>query len=174
MNYKYTAEDLLSLPETFDMMLNLADKNISHICSHIRDFHAKTKNYKDNVYYHVVSLEHGDEHLGYSGVGEGLYIGMDKNVLIYFYGLDFTEGERTLKTYYGNPNFLDLVEYNLFKEFHNIAKEKYPNEVNNNELKKLTLELEYDGIRYYDPLATGEEFVLYNINKVKLIETINV
>jgi 3'-phosphoadenosine 5'-phosphosulfate sulfotransferase (PAPS reductase)/FAD synthetase len=33
-------------------------------------------------------------------------------------------------------------------------------------MKKLALENGYDGIRYYDAQATGEEFVLYNIEKL--------
>ena len=36
----------------------------------------------------------------------------------------------------------------------------------------MTLELNYDGIRYFDPIATGEEFVLFNTHKVKRIDKI--
>jgi hypothetical protein len=32
------------------------------------------------------------------------------------------------------------------------------------------IEMGYDGIRYYDPLATGEEFVLFNRSKIKKIK----
>jgi len=35
----------------------------------------------------------------------------------------------------------------------------------------LTLELGFDGILYFDPYATGEEFVLFNTEKVKKIKS---
>ncbi len=34
-------------------------------------------------------------------------------------------------------------------------------------LRKLTLEKGFDGIRYFDPIATGEKFVLFNIDVVQ-------
>jgi len=36
-------------------------------------------------------------------------------------------------------------------------------------LNKNTLGLGFDGIRYFDPCTTGEEFVLFNVDKVKMI-----
>lgn len=173
MNYKYTAEELLSQPKTFELMTELGD-DIQVVCNWIKDLHAKTENYKENMYYHVIQPKYDNYHSMNTGIGEGLYLGKDKNVLIKFYGLDYIDNDEKvpLQAFYGNPNFLDLTDYETHKTFKKLSKEGFPNEINNNELKKMTLELEYDGIRYYDPFATGEEFVLYNTNKVKLIETL--
>jgi len=174
MNYKYTAEELLSQPQTLELMKELGD-DIQSLCNWIKDLHSKTENYKENVYYHVITPK-DDYSSMYDGVGEGLYLGKDYEVLTKFYGLDYVDNDEEvpLQTYYGNPNFLDLTDNNNFDISKKSSKQKFPNEENNNELKKMTLELEYDGIRYYDPIATGEEFVLYNTNKVKLIKTENI
>ncbi len=173
MNYKYTAEELLSQPETFELMVELGN-DVQVLCSWIKDLHAKTKNYKEHTYYHVITPKYDKSSM--SGVGEGLYLGKDYKALANFYGLDYIDNneEVPIQTYYGNPNFMDLTnkeEYKIFEEF---AKEGFPNEKNNNELKEMTLKLGYDGIRYYDAIATGEEFVLYNIDKLKLIKTENI
>ncbi len=52
--------------------------------------------------------------------------------------------------------------------FENEAIEKFGKHEHCNHLKALTLLKGFDGIRYYDPLATGEEFVLYNTEKVTI------
>ena len=69
-----------------------------------------------------------------------------------------------------NPSFIDLSNYNDFDKFESQAIKEYPNRKYNEHLKLLTIEMGYDGIRYYDPIATGEEFVLFNTDKVKLVE----
>jgi len=168
MSYDQTAEELLTPSEIQIMQDELGD-----IQEWIIDFHAKTINYKKNIYYHVRT--DGDE---MEGVGEGLYLGKDKDVLIKFYGSYYLDNNEDnddkihLQIFQGNPNFLDLTRRINFKEFKELSKKEFPNEENNNELKKMTLQIGYDGIRYHDPIATGEEFVLYNTDKVKLIETI--
>lgn len=176
MNYTNTAEDLLNQVETLAIMINAFGDNLDNIQNWITDLHAKTENYKENMYYHVITLKYDNEDsIWNSGVGEGLYLGKDHLPLIKFYGLDYIDNDEEvpLQVYYGEPNFLDLTNYDYFKTFEESSKEKYPDEINNNELKLKTLELGYDGIRYYDPIATGEEFVLYNTDKVKLIETLS-
>ena len=172
MNYKYTAEELLSQPETLESMSSELGGDLPSLCRWIKDFHADTSNYKENIYYHIITPKYDEQSIG-SGVGQGLYLGKDKNVLIKFYGLDYIDNDEKvpLQTFYGNPNFLDLTDHDNFNIFKEHSKKEFPDEENNNELKKMTLKLGYDGIRYYDPIATGEEFVLYNTNKVKLIET---
>ncbi len=166
MIYKYTPEELLSQPETFEEMTRVIGKDMNHLYQLVRDFHSKSKNHKKNVYYHVVT----QEQFG-GGVGDGLYLGRDVEALIHFYGIDYDEGDIPLQVYRGNPNFLDLTNHNDFKVIKEESKKEFPNEENNNELREMTLKLGYDGIRYYDAVATGEEFVLYNIDKVKLIKT---
>lgn len=170
MAYKYTSEELLSQPDTIERMeKGLYSKDINHICNHLKMFHSNSSKYKQNIYYHIVTEK---EEYG-SGVGEGLYLGRDKDVLVNFYGVDFNYEDVQVMVYYGNPNFLDLTDKDEFNKYKIYSKKKFPNEDNNNELKKMTIELGYDGIRYYDPIATGEEFVLYNIDKVKLIKQEN-
>ena len=70
--------------------------------------------------------------------------------------------------YIGNPNFIDLADYADFEMFEKEAIKKFGKQQHNNHLKELSLSKGYDGIRYYDPQATGEEFVLYNTETVYL------
>jgi hypothetical protein len=133
-------------------------------------FHAKTKNYLPNTYYHVNT---GGLN---AGVGKGLYLGRDKDALISFY--DQEEENKKVDAYIGNPNWFDLMRYEDYSRFIEEAIRKYgKNYVEKNSLadidikgemlKKLAIEKGFDGIRYYDPQATGEEFVLFNTDKVK-------
>ncbi len=90
--------------------------------------------------------------------------------LLNFYN---NEGKRgAIKKYKGNPKFIDLTKYKNFRVFENIAIKNFTKLRYNEHLKSITLEMGFDGIRYYDPTATGEEFVLYNTKKVKLISVI--
>ncbi len=139
MNYKYTAEELLSQPETIETMLSL-DGTIETVNNWIIDLHSRTENYKNNIFYHVIQPK--DEYSSMnSGVGEGLYLGKDYKVLVKFYGLDYIDydEEVPLQTFQGNPNFLDLTDNNNFDVFKESSKQKFPFEKNNNELKKMTL-----------------------------------
>lgn len=120
---------------------------------------AKTKNYKENYYYHATGG------LGESGVGKGLYLGKDKYALDNFYNLDGTEG--IIITYYGNPRFIDLTDEIIFNEFLENAKLTFNSD---DFIEEYTLSMNYDGIRYYDVETTGEEFVLFNTNTVKRID----
>lgn len=168
MNYELTAEELLSQPHTLEVMSSELGDDTTSLCKWIKDFHAKTENYKKNIYYHIITGTENDY--------EGLYLGKDYIALTNFYGIDYIDNNEKvpIQTYYGNPNFLDMTDYNNFDVFKKHSKEIFPDEDYENGLnglKKMILELEYDGIRYYDPLATGEEFVLYNTNKIKLIKT---
>ena len=117
------------------------------------------------IYYHATGGT------GETGVGMGLYLGKDKRALDNFYNCDGQEGN--IETFKGNPSFIDLTIYNEFEKFSGLAENKYGKEPSNNHLKELTISMGYDGIRYYDPIATGEEFVLYNFNKVKKIKSTN-
>ena len=164
------AEDMLKNPITIKRFEELDDEDNNWF----NTYHAKTKNYKPNTYYHL-NTNRGLN----AGVGKGLYLGRDKDALIAFYDL---EGEnKTVDTYVGSPNWLDLMDYKLYDQYEQKAIRKYgKNYVAKNSisdldargemLRKLAVEQGFDGIRYYDPQATGEEFVLFDVNKVKKID----
>ncbi len=160
------AEDMLKDPLTIKSLNDLDDGDGWWF----EYFHAKTKNYLPNTYYHVNT---GGLN---AGVGKGLYLGRDKDALISFY--DQEEENKKVDAYIGNPNWFDLMRYEDYSRFIEEAIRKYgKNYVEKNSLadidikgemlKKLAIEKGFDGIRYYDPQATGEEFVLFNTNKVK-------
>jgi hypothetical protein len=151
--YNYTTYDMLNHPETKEIM----DYNEIN-----RFFLANPKFYKENIYYHV------NCNLGCPGVGQGLYLGKDKQALKRLYDIE-NIGYKT-DTYIGEPNWLNLMDYSDYKEFEKIAIEKYNKTKFNNHLKLYCLELQYDGIMYFDPYTTGEEYVLFNTDKVKKIK----
>jgi hypothetical protein len=156
--YKYTAEELLTLSETKERLENYGDEHLIKL--KIKNDLARTKNYKENIFYYATGGT------GESGVGEGLYLGCDKRVLNNFYNSDGTYGK--IKKYIGTPSFIDLADYADFDEFEKQAIEKFGKQKNNTHLKLLILLKGYDGIRYYDPIATGEEYVLFNTEKVSI------
>lgn len=84
------------------------------------------------------------------GVGVGLYLGRDKNALINFYDPDWINRDITIKIF-GNFNFYDGINKSIPKDPLEVVKQGF------------------DGIRYFDPDATGEEFVLFNVSKVNFI-----
>ena len=163
------AEDMLKHPLTIKRLKDL-DDNYGYWINH---YHAKTKNYKPNTYYHLNTNKGLN-----SGVGKGLYLGRDKDALISFYDL---EGEnKKVDAYFGNPKWLDLMDYSDYDRYEQEAIRKFDkNKVSKSNLldldsrgemlKKLAIEKGFDGIRYYDPQATGEEFVLFDVKKVKKI-----
>jgi hypothetical protein len=160
-NYKYTAEELLSLPETKERLENYGDEDFIKL--KIKTDLARTKKYKENIFYHATGGT------GESGVGEGLYLGRDRRALNNFYNSDGTYGK--IKIYIGTPLFIDLAYYADFDAFEKQAIEKFGKQKNNNHLKLLTLLKGFDGIRYYDPFATGEEYILFKTEKVSILST---
>ena len=86
-----------------------------------------------------------------------MYLGRDKKALTNFYFADVNKPQDFTLKIIGDFNFLDLV-----------GNQKFLQE-NKDSLEEKVLSLGYDGIRYYDPDATGEEFVLFNYSKI-LIE----
>jgi hypothetical protein len=148
-----TAEDLLQLPETQKRLENTTD-DISGL---VERFHAKTKNYQPNVFYHATGG------LGEAGVGRGLYVGRDREALNNFYNMDGGKVE----AYEGKPRFLDLTDFDALENFEREAEQKFGKLADNDQVRKLALERGFDGIRYYDPETTGEEFVVYNQKSLK-------
>lgn len=161
-----TAEDMYSYPETKIILEGLFgdDEEGKRDIEYFKDYLAKTKNYKENIYYRV---EEGIGR-GISGMGNGLYLGKDKEALKKFYGNSegSNYGKRVeVSTFVGTPKWLDLIEYSKYNKF--LKDIKIENLFNSNKVGEVVKKMGFDGIRYYDPTATGEEFVLFNINKVK-------
>lgn len=153
-----TAEDMLYNSETRKILLDaFGEEDFKSIYI----FLAETKNYKKDTYYHV------NCNLGEAGVGQGLYLGRDKQALINFY--DIEEQGFSVDTYVGKPKWLNLMDYDKYRKFEKDAIKKYGNLNHNNQIKLLTLEKGYSGIRYFDILCTGEEFVLFDISKLRKI-----
>ena len=162
--FELTAEDLFQLPEYQEIFSEqIGDPNIDKYAKTkvVKDL-AKSKNYKPGYFYHAIGGT------GESGVGEGLYLGKDSKALFNFYNGEGEFGSRVV-TYYGFPNFIDLSRMDDFDSFENEAIKEFGKDSKKSYFQKLALAKGYDGIRYYDICATGEEFVLYNTNKVKQI-----
>ena len=126
-------------------------------------------NFVDGIYYHQANSEEEKRGIiinGFDinkikksncGFGRGLYLGRDKQALINFYSEDMNSpSDFTLKIK-GNFNFLNLLDNQDF-----LLKGR-------GDVEERVLSMGYDGVRYYDPDATGEEFVLFNHSKI-LIE----
>jgi hypothetical protein len=160
MSKKYlTAEELLELEKTKELLENYSDEyGIKH---KIKFDLAQTKHYEINVFYHATGGT------GETGVGHGLYLGKDRRALNNFYNGDGTRGQ--IIKYRVRAKFIDLTRFDEFEAFEAVAISKFPKREHNEQFKLLALELGFDGIRYYDPIATGEEFVLYNTEKAKML-----
>jgi len=123
-------------------------------------------NFIDGVFYHQANsleekngiLKNGFDptkvRISNCGMGRGLYLGRDKNALINFYANDVNNPQDFTIRILGSFNFLDLIKNQEFLQ------------INKKGLEEKVLNLGYDGVRYYDPDATGEEFVLFNHSKI--------
>ena len=162
--FELSAEELLKTPyysEQFTDEFGDYTKDEYAIKKYTKDI-AKTINYKANTFYHATGG------IGECGVGEGLYLGKDAMALHNFYNGDGEFGDSVIE-YYGNPKFIDLCIEEDFEKFKEEAIKKYGKDASKSCFVKLTTEKGFDGIRYFDPYATGEEFVLYNTDAVKKI-----
>ena len=164
-DFEFSAEELFN-SEKYSKIFEDAIGNIktdSYAKSKYEKDIAKTKNYKVNTYYHAVGGT------GEIGLGKGLYLGKDKMALHNFYNCEGEFGDNTIIEYKGQPKFIDLTTLSKYEEFEKEAKTIFGEDSEKSYLQKLTLKKGFDGIRYFDPLATGEEFVLFNIEKVQKI-----
>jgi len=129
---------------------------------YFKKYLSNPNNYKNSIYYHINCST------GVYGAGKGLYLGRDLKALKKFYDL---ENEYTYDVYkeIENIKWMNLMDYDEFEKFKNMAVGRFGK--NENHFKLLTLELGFDGILYFDPYATGEEFVLFNTEKVKKIKS---
>jgi len=117
---------------------------------------SKEENYKNNIYYHVDTKNDKP----YSGVGNGFYLGKDPISLSRFYDL---ENEYTISNFKFNAKWFNLMKSSNFKRVQTIFDNYGINIINSDEVSEIVLKMGYDGIRYYDIFATGEEFVLFNM-----------
>lgn len=129
---------------------------------------SKHKNHKKDVYYHNTNSQEDKMKILKTGFdiekneqdypfGKGLYLGRDKNALTKFYTQNVNRPKDFTITITGKFNFLDLTNEDKLRNMLNKA------ELLKKNIADYTLALGFDGIRYYDPDATGEEFVLYNL-----------
>ena len=129
---------------------------------------SKPENHKKNIYYHNANSKEDKQKILKRGfdleknekdypLGKGLYLGRDKNALTKFYTQNVNRPEDFTITITGKFNFLDLTNEDKLRNVLSKA------ELFKKNIVDYTLALGFDGIRYYDPDATGEEFVLYNL-----------
>jgi hypothetical protein len=150
--------------ETLDIMR--AGFEDDEIADWIKHYHSKPQNHIPNTYYKV-NRENTIKG-GYAGVGNGLYLGKDKQALINFY--DNEEEGFPIDTYMGNPKWLDLADYSKYEKFKSdLNKMNIKDTINSDKVGKIVMGMGFDGIRYYDPYATGEEFVLFNLETISKV-----
>lgn len=153
-------------------MLEKAFGDKQSAIDHSTDFWAREG--EPGVFYHATSeaspfaFEKGKAanydigtRAGISNVN-GLYVGRDKTALDNFYNIAAERGENMIK-FEGNPKLLDLTNEDAMIKF----TDKYKT---GDEIEKAVSEMGYDGIKYFDPLATGEEIVITNTKALRPVE----
>lgn len=161
-NKNLLIEDMLRDKETLEIMKGLGDKN--DIKNWIKNYHSKPINHKSNTYYRIERGSGG----GYGGVGNGLYLGRDKKALSNFY--DIEQEGLPISEYVGNPKWLNLMDYSDYRNFEKMLLKKGIKMTNSDKVGKIVMDMGFDGIIYYDPQATGEEFVLFNLKSVRKVQ----
>ncbi|MDP2703940.1 MAG: LPD38 domain-containing protein [bacterium] len=137
------------------------------ILAHQEQFYVRPKRMKEGVFYHFTpdkkltaeGLLSGTAKRFDTQLGPGLYVGQDAQALKNFYGLDMRSGQAVRLE--GNPKILDLTDsFKFVDDAHRAARKEFPKE--KYPLGKWVQKQGYDGIKYFDPIATGEEYVIYN------------
>lgn len=136
-------------------------------------------NFKENAFYHYANSLHDQRQIlkrGFDvnkvgkqnqGLGKGLYLGRDKKTLMKFYDANLIGDENCIITIKGKFNFLSLLSEAKLQKFLKKARKMFPDDPDC--IEKYTTKLGYGGIRYYDSLATGEEFVLFDLSAITKI-----
>ena len=141
-----------------------------------------SKNGKSGVFYHLTTGEPFTEfdkakaasRFAERGGGiseiKGLYLGRDEQATKAFYGLD--EQKANLIKFEGQPKLLNLTKKADEEKFLTEVQKKYG--IKNTKspefgsaLEKELNERGFDGAKYFDPYATGEEVVITNPQSVK-------
>lgn len=153
-----TTESMMADRRTIEIINNAFDPEFRDVA--IKDFIANPKNYKENTYFRV----EGGTGAGYGGVGNGLYLGRDPRALANFYDI---EGSGLLVSRWsGNPRWLNLMDPEDMGKFESAIEKRGMKLVNSSEVGAYVKSLGFDGIRYFDVMATGEEFVLFETSQV--------
>lgn len=163
-DFELQKNEIKDLHKKYEGYLNTEYAGRNYFC-----FLSNPDNFTDGIYYHQTNSYEEKEAIiknGFDenkvnnrncGVGRGLYLGRDKQALLNFYSDNINKPRDFIVKFKGSFNFLNLLDDVVFlRENKNNPEEK-------------VLSMGYDGIRYYDPDATGEEFVLFNHSKI-LIE----
>lgn len=163
-NFETQKSEVKKLHKKYEGYLDKEYSDRNYTC-----FLSDPDSFSDCVYYHQANsleerksiLDNGFDESKVSnshcGAGRGLYLGRDKKALTNFYTMDVNNPQDFTVKITGNFNVLNLMDDRKFMQEHR------------ENLEDTVLKLGYDGIRYYDPDATGEEFVLFNYSKM-LIE----
>lgn len=133
------------------------------------DMMAREGNTPSDIWYHV---EPGGESKGFGTPGElgpGLYMGKDPVALYNFYLNDDVRGGATIDIFQGEMNILDLKAQSSYDSILAAAKEQfrgapYP-------LAAYAKSQGYDGIAYFDPGATGTEYLIFDSDRIDKILT---
>lgn len=168
-NYDNIIEELLKIDEQYisatEMYKLPETKKILKFEELDEYFISSEKNYKKSTYYHVNT--NNEKEFQYSGVGHGFYLGKDPIALKRFYDLD---NILSISEFRGNNiKWFNLMLEHNFKRFKDILKRYDIDIINSYDVSKIITKMGYDGIRYYDIYATGEEFVLFDKSKISLI-----
>lgn len=135
-------------------------------------------NFKENTFYHYVNSLYDKRQIlkkGFNvnkvreqnqGVGKGLYLGRDKETLMKFYDMNLIGDENRIIVIKGKCKFLSLLVETKLQKFLEEARKMFSDD--SDYIEKYTTKLGYNGIRYYDPLATGEEFVLFDLSVIAI------
>jgi len=142
-----SATDMLKLPE-IKKQIKFEEIDVYYYIS-------DEYNYKEDTYFHVLTQNEEP----YAGVGRGLYLGRDEKALMNFYDIEDQGYEIT--EYHMKPKWFSIMKDESWDKFKKAFEDNGEKIINSYLVSEIFLEMGYDGIRYYDINATGEEFVYF-------------
>jgi hypothetical protein len=160
---KLAAEDAKLYKEYLAAFPDLRDEGI-------KDVMARTQNTPEGVVYHA-SREgmFTDVMKPMNDIGPALYVGRDPHALGTFYGTLQGDEDTRVFAFKLDDGFrwLDMRDLVSKRQYKETAKLWAAEEgILDAPLGHLARALEYDGILYFDPWATGEEMAILNYDKV--------
>lgn len=128
-------------------------------------------NLQAGIYYHNCRCEEDRESIlrsGFNfkktmdrknGFGRGLFCGRDREAVFGFYTSDLSKPRDSIITINGEFRFISFLCLDKLNSFlDSFASPGW--------MQSWLFSHHYDGIRYYDPHCTGEEFVLYKLEGI--------